>query len=122
MKQSCSLYRKTVNFLLLFVSLTLSTATILRAEGSLFTEVDPQTLTLNATQQSIVNYFSNLPYNAGLKYVLVENLATIQENGVVSFTIPGFETSALTFTNVECNIILHRTIPGWDSSILHKGS
>ena len=61
MKQSCSLYRKTVNFLLLFVSLTLSTATILRAEGSLFTEVDPQTLTLNATQQSIVNYFSNLP-------------------------------------------------------------
>lgn len=101
MKQSCLLYRKTVNFLLLFVSLTLSTATILRAEGSLFTEVDPQTLTLNATQQSIVNYFSNLPYNAGLKYALVENLATIQENGVVSFTIPGFETSALTFTNVD---------------------
>jgi hypothetical protein len=92
--------RKTPSFLFV-IMITIQTTTILSAQELLFTEINPRTLILNPTQQTIVNYFSGLSYNAGLVFVQVGNLATIQQNGIIHFTIPEFETAPLAFKEFD---------------------
>lgn len=67
----------------------------LAAQTVLFSKVSPGSLT--TSQQKVVDYVSNLPYEDGFIYATVDDLASTQDNGFLAVTIPTLDTGTYFF-------------------------
>lgn len=58
--------------ILLFFALLLQASFLQAQESALFTEVNPTTLTLDESQQKIVNYVTSLPYASSIQKIIIQ--------------------------------------------------
>ncbi|GEM_PF-2645204 len=91
--------------LCLFVTFLLMPSLIKAQDTGLFTEVDSLSLTLDSSQQKVVNYLNSLPYNAGIRYVQIADLFSVQEDGYLTTSLLDFDATSRTFIVEDVNHI-----------------
>ncbi len=90
--------------LLIFTLVWMLPGFLLQAQQeNFFEEVDPDTLTLSESQQKVIDYANSLPYKDGLVVVRLADFWDYQDNGVIGFSIPDFDTQTHTFHAEEVN-------------------
>ncbi|MBL7774604.1 MAG: hypothetical protein JNK89_01300, partial [Saprospiraceae bacterium] len=90
--------------LLIFTLVWMLPGFLLHAQQeNFFEEVDPDTLTLSESQQKVIDYANSLPYKDGLVVVRLADFWDYQDNGVIGFSIPDFDTQTHTFHAEEVN-------------------
>ncbi|MBK8473912.1 MAG: hypothetical protein IPL33_18060 [Sphingobacteriales bacterium] len=71
-------------------------ANVLAQNQRLLTLLNENTVTLSAEQQRVLSNIRSLPYTRSAQLVEIGNLAQLQQNGSLSFEVPGLPSQQFT--------------------------